>query len=239
MSMCEETYLIRCYKSSSEYYFQLKPSSFYVQYIDAARSGDLATFKKVEAATTAFWFPLLDRGNGPVLHFAIDHGRLDIIKYLVEHHKVEVNQQDVSRGLTALHRCARVAHYKHRPFLEIFEFLLQHGADPDILSFPDKGKGNTKRLTVLDVVVEQGYGWEKGEVRDRLSALVLKYGSSSSSSCSAKPAAYVYQGPPMREEAMRVLKIWESLPALYPVDEEEWEEAHGGMAMMGMRPLTA
>lgn len=152
---------------------------------------------------------------------------------------MEINQQDVSKGLTALHRCARVAHYKHRPFLEIFEYLLQHGADPDIVVlFPDKDKHRNKQLAVLDMVVEHGYGWGKGEVRDCLSALVLKYGSPSSSSCNTKPAAYVYKGAPMGEEAMRVLKIWESLPAVYPVDEEEWEQAHGGM-VMGMRPLAA
>ena len=165
-----------------------------LQYVDALRLGDLRRFQQMEAACEGWYFPGLDRGAGAALHFAVDHGRLEAVRFLVGasellhrcllhwwllywwlllhrwllhtgvscHHEhdaqmpgacgtlphpalpcsvlpmltppppaphppllqieqrvVEVNQQDCGRGWTPLMRCARMAHYKHAPFLQV------------------------------------------------------------------------------------------------------------------------
>ena len=51
--------------------------------------------------------------------------QLEAARYLVEQRRVPVNQRDRAGGWTPLLRCARVAHCKHAPFLELFELLLQ------------------------------------------------------------------------------------------------------------------
>jgi hypothetical protein len=53
---------------------------------------------------------------------------------LVEERGAEVNQQDRERGWTALHHAAAQAHITSRPYMQIFEYLLQHGADPALLT---------------------------------------------------------------------------------------------------------
>lgn len=60
--------------------------------------------------------------------------QLHCVKFLVEERGASVNQQEVGSGRTPLHRCARMAHYTHRPYLDIFEYLLQQGADPSLNS---------------------------------------------------------------------------------------------------------
>ena len=52
----------------------------------------------------------------------------------MEQRGAEVNQQDASKGWTPLHRCALMAHYTHQPYLQLFEYLLQQGADPALLT---------------------------------------------------------------------------------------------------------
>ena len=37
----------------------------------------------------------------------------------MEQRGVEVNQRDAGRGWTPLMRCARVAHYRHAPYLQV------------------------------------------------------------------------------------------------------------------------
>ena len=54
-----------------------------LQYIDALRLGDLARFRRLEAACQGWYTPSLDRGAGAALHCAVDHGRLEAVKYLV------------------------------------------------------------------------------------------------------------------------------------------------------------
>ena len=61
--------------------------------------------------------------------------QLRCVKFLLEQRGAQVNQQDKREGWTALHRCARMAHHTHAPYLEIFEYLLQHGADPNATTF--------------------------------------------------------------------------------------------------------
>ena len=52
----------------------------------------------------------------------------------MEQRGAEVNQRDRGKGWTPLHRAARMAHHTHAPYLETFEYLLKHGADPGILT---------------------------------------------------------------------------------------------------------
>jgi hypothetical protein len=85
-----------------------------------------------------------------------------MVKFLVEERGAEVNQQDRKRGWTPLHRAARMcvtaaasaaacaylchvltragdavrrAHSRAFPYLEVFEYLLQQGADASILTY--------------------------------------------------------------------------------------------------------
>lgn len=57
----------------------------------------------------------------------------------MEERGAPVNQRDTGRGWTPLHRCARMAHHTHAPYLAIFEYLLQAGADAGILTDPADG----------------------------------------------------------------------------------------------------
>lgn len=89
----------------------------------------------------------MDRGAGALLHFAVDHGQLGIVRFLVEQRGVAVNQRCTATGATPLHRCAAVAHYKHAPFLEIFYYLLAAGADPELRTYDGAG--------VIDLAAEK------------------------------------------------------------------------------------
>lgn len=88
-----------------------------------------------------------------MLHFAVDHGRLDMVTYLIMTVKVPINQQSLNGLWTPLHRCARLIHYKHAPFFEIFEFLLQHGADPMLQTADDDDE--CPPCTPFDLVVHK------------------------------------------------------------------------------------
>ena len=52
-----------------------QPPACVAQYVDALRLGNLAAFLEVEAESGDWWHPLLDRGAGAALHFAVDHGQ--------------------------------------------------------------------------------------------------------------------------------------------------------------------
>jgi ankyrin repeat protein len=156
------------------------------------RFGNLAKFLQLEAATKGWWFPTLDRGAGALIHFAVDHGRLNMVKYLVEQRQVPVNQRDRTKGWTPLHRCAYVAHYHHAPYFDIFEYLLSVGADPSLRAYPQR-QGDSVPLgrQALDLVVKKGAGWEEAQVRARLQNLVDKYAKT------PKMPEYVHDGPPL------------------------------------------
>jgi ankyrin repeat protein len=79
--------------------------------------------------------------------------QLACVKFLVEQRKVEVNQRDLRKGWTPLLRCANMAHHTHAPYLEIFEYLLQQGADASLLSDPDPQTG--RQLSAVDIAVQQ------------------------------------------------------------------------------------
>ena len=102
------------------------PWLYCVQYVDALRFGDIPRFKQIEAACEGWWFPTLDRGAGALLHLVVDHGQLAAVKFLIEQRGVEVNQRDATHGWTPLHRCARVAHYRHAPFLQVTSRAVPH-----------------------------------------------------------------------------------------------------------------
>lgn len=59
--------------------------------------------------------------------------QLHCVKFLVEKRQVEVNQQDHRWGWTPLHRCAHMAHHTSEPYMAVFEYLLQQGADASLL----------------------------------------------------------------------------------------------------------
>ncbi|KAL4855434.1 hypothetical protein ACK3TF_003975 [Chlorella vulgaris] len=201
----------------------------YFEYVDALRLGDLSRWLEIEKETELWYFPTLDRGAGATLHFAADHGQLRVAKFLIEKRHVEVNQIDSGRGWTPLVRCARMAHYKNAPYLELFEYLLQQGADPSILSYPSPdpdlytvhGRAalplqppSHGPLSYLDVAVEKGFLWEPGAVRAELARLVQKYETV------PKKPKYLYEGPELAKPGRRLLRAWDSLPKLYP--PENW-----------------
>lgn len=135
-----------------------RPNVLPVQYVDTIRFGDLPRFRRLEAACQGWWFPTLDRGAGALLHFAADHGQVAAARLLLDRRGAEVNQRDAGTGWTPLHRCARVAHYRHGPFLELFELLLQAGADPDLRTFPPRD-GSGAGATVLELAVHKVGGY--------------------------------------------------------------------------------
>lgn len=129
------------------------PKYIILQYVDAIRFGDLPAFLKIESACQAWWSPTLDRGAGPLLHFAVDHGQLSMVKFLVEQRGVFVNQRcNNSTGWTPLHRCAYVAHYRNAPHMDVFEYLLAHGADPALKTYAADGKPAS---SILDLAVHK------------------------------------------------------------------------------------
>ncbi len=112
-----------------------------MQYVDAIRFGDLPAFLQIESACQAWWHSTLDRGSGALLHFAVDHGQLAMVKFLVEQRGVPVNQRcNNSTGWTPLHRCAYVSHYQNAPQMQVFEYLLASGADPELQTYAVDGK---------------------------------------------------------------------------------------------------
>lgn len=120
-------------------------------------------FKRIQEISKDWWFPTLDRGAGALLHFAVDHGRLNMVQLLIEEEGVPVNQRSHNGGWTPLHRCAQVVHYTHAPFMEIFEYLLQHGADPDLLTYDDEDDSMYETpCSVLDLVVKKVGGASSG-----------------------------------------------------------------------------
>ncbi len=60
--------------------------------------------------------------------------QLECVRFLVEQRGAEVNQPDRGKGWTPLHRAARMAHHTHTPYIAVFEYLLQRGADASLLS---------------------------------------------------------------------------------------------------------
>lgn len=173
-----------------------------LQYVDSVRFGNLTAFLQLESATKGWWFPTLDRGAGALLHFAVDHGRLNMVKYFVEQRRVPINQRDRVKGWTPLHRCAYIAHYHHAPFFEIFEYLLSVGADPSLRAYSQEQGTSSLGTMALDLVVKKGAGWEEGQVRAWLQKLVDKYNKT------PKMPEYVYDGPPMGKNQGTVTCCW-------------------------------
>lgn len=190
------------------------PKYSFFEYVEAVRTSTIDEFKRVQEATEEWWSPTLDRGAGCALHFAVDAGRLDMVRYLLEEVKVPVNQQaSLNCNWTPLHRCSRMVHYTHAPFMDIFEFLLGHGADP---SLPDE-----QGLVPIELVVKQGYGWQEGEVRRRCEELVARYAHVE------KAAPWAHVGGSVGEVADSVISAWRRLPPLYP-----FKNRHGGRARL-------
>lgn len=70
------------------------------------------------------------------------------VKFLVEQRNVEINQKDHRRGWTPLMRVAHMAHHTELPYLAVFEYLLQQGADAGIAG---------QAITITGVVSGPGF----------------------------------------------------------------------------------
>eukprot|EP00884_Botryococcus_braunii_P004606 jgi/Botrbrau1/14146/Bobra.182_3s0087.1 len=209
------------------------PKHTYFEYVDALRFGDLSKFLEIERACKEWWTVLLDRGKGSALHFAVSHGRMEAAKFLVEERGAEVNQQEMERGWTPLHHCAYMAHHPEAPYLALFEYLLQKGADPSILTTQGHKKlatGETgPQLSVLDLVVDEARGRPSGELKAQLEALIEKYKDV------PKRPAFTYSGPSIGPVAKKVLKAWEEGEVLLPPPNWRPPPPAGYLEAQGMR----
>lgn len=188
------------------------PKYSFFEYVDTMRNGTIEDFQKIQEQTKEWWSATLDRGAGALIHFAVDHGRLDMVKYLLDDLHVHVNHQSLNGQWTPLHRCARMIHYKHAPYFDIFELLLARGADPHLET--EDG------LLPFDLVVQKGYQWEEGDVRRLVQVLLGKYADV------AKAEPWFYTGKSVGKVADTVISAWRSLPSLYPPEPYSGSEAN-------------
>lgn len=136
------------------------PLAFYT----AVRLGDPEALTQIMSVDP--FFITQDNGAGTPLHMAVTYKQLDMAHHLLNL-GAEVNQQD-SRGLTALHRAAFLAHVEG--YMEIYEFLLSRGADPSIMSHATNDYLNPGRSKAIDLIVDDG-----GVTRNKIKALEDKY----------------------------------------------------------------
>ncbi|EIE26124.1 hypothetical protein COCSUDRAFT_61118 [Coccomyxa subellipsoidea C-169] len=195
-----------------------------LKYIDALRFGNLDRFREIEEESGDWWFSSLDRGAGAALHFAAECGQLECVRFLVEQRGASVNQGDLGRGWTPLHRCAHMAHYTHAPFLATFEYLLMQGADASILS---SAGPQSKPLSAV-----QGRGWEPGQLRAKLQELIEKHSEV------PKAAVYTHSGPQIGEAAEAVLRAWEAQKPLLPPADWRAPPPAGFADAQGMRRVA-
>ena len=83
---------------------------------------------------------------------------MSCVKFLVETRGAHVNQQTAKTGWTPLHHCARMAHYSHAPYLQVFQYLLEQGADPGLCTWKadPRAKSNLGQPSAaLDMVVSK------------------------------------------------------------------------------------
>ncbi|KAK9861407.1 hypothetical protein WJX84_003615 [Apatococcus fuscideae] len=200
------------------------------------RLGNLELFKAIEKESTSWWSTQLDRGAGTVLHIAAEHGQLECVKFLVEQRGAHVNQQDYKQGWTPLHRCARMAHHRHAHFLHIFQYLLNHGANADLMTFhgfEDLAQGTMDPpLSVMDVAVSKGKGWQVGELKQILWEMIK------GAAHIPKAPAFVYTGPSIGKDAQAVMDAWSQLPKQYPPANWRPPPPAGFLAAQGMRAAT-
>eukprot|EP00878_Enallax_costatus_P025741 GHUV01027567.1.p1 GENE.GHUV01027567.1~~GHUV01027567.1.p1 ORF type:complete len:570 (+),score=127.17 GHUV01027567.1:335-2044(+) len=137
------------------------PFAFY----SAVRLGDPELLYKIMAVDP--YFITQDNGAGAPLHFAVTYRHLDMVHHLLNNGAV-VNQSD-SRGWTPLHRAAHLAHLDG--YMEIYEYLLSRGADPNLLTHDYDPYLNPGRKSVTDVAAEDE------RVRGRLGELNERYSS--------------------------------------------------------------
>lgn len=182
--------------------------------MNALKRGDIARFKDIEATDGDWWFVRLDRGAGAALHFAVAAGQLEAVEFLIREREAPVNQQSRSNGHTPLHVCARLVHERKKPYLEIYDLLLRHGADPTILTDECEDDlirgGVAEPRSVYDLCVKRGRGWDEGRVREVLLEMAEKHANV------PKSPAWRYEGPLMGPRAIEVLEAWKELPKLYP-----------------------
>ena len=179
----------------------------------------------------------LDRGAGCTLHFAVAHGAINSARFLLEERGMDakVNQQIRLNGYTSLHLCAQRVHDRSKPFLEMYELLLQHGADPEILTDEccDDGVrgGISAPKCVYDLCVRRGKGWKEGRVAAVLRELEEKYKDV------PKKLSQRYEGESIGAEAKKVFDEWNSMEKLYPPENWMPPPDCGYIGAIGMRPI--
>ncbi|DBA92937.1 hypothetical protein WJX79_007987 [Trebouxia sp. C0005] len=111
------------------------------------------------------YFLTQNNGAGAPIHFATTYKQLDMLHHLLNN-GAEVNQRD-DNGLTALHRAAHLAQYDG--YLQIYEYLLSRGADPNILSEDYEPYLNPGKKSPVEVAIDDE------DVRNQLRALEKLY----------------------------------------------------------------
>jgi len=139
---------------------KFQPFAFY----SAVRLGDAEQLALIMETDPYFWTQ--DNGAGAPIHFAVTYKQLDMVHHLLRNVPECVNLRD-SKGFTPLHRAAYLAQFDG--YLEIFEYLLSEGADPEIKCEDYDPYLNPGRKTPLELVAKDP------EVYDKLEELVEKY----------------------------------------------------------------
>jgi [acyl-carrier-protein] S-malonyltransferase len=117
-----------------------------------------------------------DNGAGAPIHFATTYKQLDMLHHLIRK-GAEVNQRD-DKGFTALHRAAYLAQYEG--YLQIYEYLLSEGADPNVLTNDYDPYLNPGKKTPIEVAIDDP------EVCDHVAAPHCRHSFSAAFSCGGR-----------------------------------------------------
>jgi [acyl-carrier-protein] S-malonyltransferase len=136
-----------------------------------------------------------DNGAGAPIHFATTYKQLDMLHHLIRK-GAEVNQRD-DKGFTALHRAAYLAQYEG--YLQIYEYLLSEGADPNVLTNDYDPYLNPGKKTPIEVAIDDP------EVRAKLKALEAKYAKTAKK---AEPHADIGDWWALYDYGLDAIKTW-------------------------------
>jgi len=139
---------------------KFQPFAFY----SAVRLGDPEQLALIMETDPYFWTQ--DNGAGAPIHFATTYKQLDMIHHILRNCPESLNQRD-PKGFTPLHRAAFLAQFDG--YLEIFEYLLSEGADPNVKTTDYDPYLNPGMKTPCELVADDV------EVHEKLVELVQKY----------------------------------------------------------------
>jgi len=87
----------------------------------------------------------------PLLAIAAQHGGLEVIRYLVEDHRIEVNHNALTPHSSPLWVAVKYGN------IEVVKYLIQHGADVNAVNVDWNNELAAKKLSCLSVAAK--YGW--------------------------------------------------------------------------------